>query len=100
MRPKWIDERLAAGDAWENVARSAACHLQTAALDLMPWQLGPLYYADDLDAVLREPFGDPSGKREAGEVIKKAPTLPLRRACARPRARGYRKSKTVAGRQG
>ena len=30
----------------------------------------------------------------------KAPTLPLCRACARPRARGCRKSKAVAGGQG
>src|ERR1700722_5559783 len=39
------------------------------------------------------------GLEPVGRRVK-APTLPLRRACARPRARGCRKSKTVAGRQG
>ncbi len=72
-RLKWIEERLAKGDAWESVAISCAYHCQFAVLDLKPWQQPPLYYSrpHHFDAALREPFGDPSGKREAAEIIKK-----------------------------
>jgi hypothetical protein len=34
-------------------------------------QFGPMYYASCLDDVLREPFGDASGRREAGEVLRR-----------------------------
>jgi len=33
--------------------------------------------AAHLDAVLREPFNDPSGRREAGEILKKLAALGL-----------------------
>ena len=72
-----IDERLATGRSWEDVARSCAHDCQTDALGLMPWQLTPIYYANHLDAVLREPFGDPSGRREAGEVLQRLLRLGL-----------------------
>ena len=76
---QWIGERLAAGDDWEDVAGSCAVHCQHDALNLMPWQSAPLYYLAHLDSVLREPFGDPSGRREAGEVLKKLLALGLSR---------------------
>ncbi|MGY4357494.1 hypothetical protein ACVW0J_003987 [Bradyrhizobium sp. i1.7.7] len=62
-----IDERLAKGESWDKVAGFCAAHCQSEALDLMPWQSAPLWFANHLDSVLREPFGDPSGRREAGE---------------------------------
>ena len=77
VQRRQVDEWLAKSGSWEEVAESCAAHCQSISLDLMPWQLGPLYYANDLDAVLREPFGDPSGRREAGEVIKKLLALGL-----------------------
>jgi hypothetical protein len=76
---KRIDDRLASGKDWERVAGSCAIHYQHTALDLMPWQLAPLHYANHLDNVLREHFGDPSGRREAGEVLKKLLALGLSR---------------------
>ena len=66
-----IDERLAEGENWERVAGRCAVNCQHDALDLMPWQSAPLFYANHLDSVLREPFGDPSGRREAGEVLQR-----------------------------
>jgi hypothetical protein len=50
---------------------------QHRSLDLMPWQMSPLWYANYLDKVLHEPFGDPSGRREAGEVLKRLFALGL-----------------------
>ncbi|MGY4293092.1 hypothetical protein ACVWXN_001187 [Bradyrhizobium sp. i1.4.4] len=66
-----IDERLAKGESWDKVAGFCAAHCQSEALDLMPWQSAPLWFANHLDSVLREPFGDPSGRREAGEVLQR-----------------------------
>jgi hypothetical protein len=74
-----IDEKLANGEDWDDVAGRCACWCQHDALALMPWQLPPIYYAAHLDSVLREPFGDPSGRREAGEVLKKLLALGLSR---------------------
>jgi hypothetical protein len=66
-----IDEKLANGEHWDDVAGRCAVWCQRDALDLMPWQSAPLFYANHLDSVLREPFGDPSGRREAGEVLQR-----------------------------
>jgi hypothetical protein len=66
-----IDERLAEGENWERVAGRCAVWCQHDSLDLQPWQSAPLFYANHLDTVLREPFGDPSGRREAGEVLQR-----------------------------
>src|SRR5262245_27080635 len=38
-----IDSRLARGDDWFDVARSAAMHCKIARLDLRPWQSAPMY---------------------------------------------------------
>jgi hypothetical protein len=38
---KRIDERLANGDDWHDVARSCAYHCQIVALHLQPWQAPP-----------------------------------------------------------
>jgi hypothetical protein len=46
-------------------------HCQCDALDLLPRQSAPLYCANHLDTVLREPFGEPSGRREAGEILER-----------------------------
>ena len=69
---KRIDGWLADGDDWETVARSCVGICQVDALDLMPWQLHPLYYGvfpDERKRALREPLGDPSGAREAAEIV-------------------------------
>jgi hypothetical protein len=75
-----IDEWLAAGEAWESVAKSCAVLCQDANLRLMPWQLPPASrtIADHLDDALREP-GGPSGRREAAELLKKLLELGLSR---------------------
>jgi hypothetical protein len=46
-------------------------------LHLQPWQLPPC--DTNLDSALREPFGDASGRREAGEVLKRLLALGLSR---------------------
>jgi hypothetical protein len=78
---KWTDGRLAAGQDWESVARSCACHCQSVALDLMPWQMPPISYfnANDPDSALRQPYGDPRGAREAVEILHKLLALGLSR---------------------
>jgi hypothetical protein len=78
-RRRRLDDELAKGKDWRRVAGDCACWCQHDALTLMPWQLPPIYYAAHLDSVLREPFGDPSGRREAGEVLKKLLALGLSR---------------------
>jgi hypothetical protein len=72
-----IAEKLAAGEDWERVAGFCASACQHDALALMPWQSSPLWFGNHLDEVLREPFGDSSGRREAGEVLKKLLALGL-----------------------
>jgi hypothetical protein len=64
---------------WTEVAEFAAHCVQGRTLGLMPWQMPPLCYANHLDSALREPFGDPRGAREAGEVLKKMLALGLSR---------------------
>jgi hypothetical protein len=67
------------GKPWESVAEFAAYCVQSRSLDLMPWQRAPLFYANQLDIALREPFGDTRGTREAAELLKKLLTLGLSR---------------------
>ena len=43
----------------------------------MPWQSAPLWYGNHLETILREPYGDSSGRREAGEILKKLFALGL-----------------------
>jgi hypothetical protein len=81
LRPEPIGEALI-GDSRADQPRFQAGglgHCQHIALGLQPWQLPPISptIANHLDAVLREPYGDPSGRREAGEVIKKLSALGL-----------------------
>ena len=66
-----IDERLAKGESWEKVAGFCASHCQSDALGLMPWQSAPLWFANHLETVLSEPYGDASGRREAGEILQR-----------------------------
>jgi hypothetical protein len=74
-----VDGWLAAGRSWEDVAGSAACHCQHTALGLKPWQLPPVSptIANHLDNALLVRYGDPSGAREAAEIIKKLLALGL-----------------------
>lgn len=74
-----VDEWLAAGQSWEDVAISCAGHCQHIALGLAPWMFPPVSpnIADHLDSALSKPFGDPSGAREAAEIIKKLLALGL-----------------------
>lgn len=74
-----IDERLARGENWQKVAGFCASHCQSEALDLAPWQMPPMWFANELDTALREPFGDASGRREAGEVLARL----LRNGCSK-----------------
>lgn len=75
---KRIDAWLDDGRSREDAAKSCACLCQSIALDLMPWQLPPVSptIANHLDDVLREPFNE-SGRREAGEVLRKLSALGL-----------------------
>ena len=43
---------------------------QSESLQQMSWQIAPLWVGD-LDAALREPFGDPRGEREAAELLQR-----------------------------
>jgi hypothetical protein len=53
---------------WERVAQFAAGCAQSANLGLMPWQSPPCRASlRDLD----QPYGDPSGKRESAELLKR-----------------------------
>lgn len=54
---------------WERVAQFASYSCQIDALGLMPWQQPPCKI--HLDSAIHEPFGDPSGRREAGEVLQR-----------------------------
>jgi hypothetical protein len=80
-RAKQIDSKLYGKHPkpWESVAEFAAYCVQSRSLDLMPWQRAPLFYANQLDIALREPFGDTRGTREAAELLKKLLTLGLSR---------------------
>jgi hypothetical protein len=53
---------------WESVAIFAAIWAQSRSLDLPPWQSPPFRASlRDLD----KPYGDPSGKRESAELLKR-----------------------------
>ena len=71
-RRQQIDNMLAdAADrpgGWEDVARFASSCAQARSLQAQPWQTLPQYAS--LDS-LRDPYGDPSGAREAAELLKK-----------------------------
>ncbi|TYL85714.1 hypothetical protein [Bradyrhizobium cytisi] len=71
---RWLAER-----GWESAARSCACHCQSAALNLKPWQLPPCSptIANHLDDALRVPFSDASGRREGAEIVRKLRSLGL-----------------------
>jgi hypothetical protein len=68
-----IDEALADGEDWERSRGDCARRCEHDALNLMPWQLAPLYYTNHLESALRET----SGRREACEVLKKLLALGL-----------------------
>lgn len=72
-RDRQIDSMLYGKEPqpWERVGEFAARCVQGRSLDLMPWQRPPMFYANQIDSALREPFGDPSGRREAGEVLQR-----------------------------
>jgi hypothetical protein len=63
-----LDAKLAA-EPWETVARFASYSAQIASLGLQPWQDPPAVI--NLDAALRQPFGDARGAREAGEILRR-----------------------------
>ena len=69
-RAKQLDSMLT-DRPWQEVAEFAAHCVQGRTLGLMPWQMPPLCYANRLDSALREPFGDPRGAREAGELLRR-----------------------------
>jgi hypothetical protein len=63
---RWrIEEKLAAGEDYNEVGKSAAYSCQIEALGLMPWQSPPCYA--DMSA-LDQPYGDPRAARE-GAVL-------------------------------
>ena len=53
---------------WERVAVFACSCVQCRSLDLPPWQ-SPVFRASLRD--LDKPYGDPSGKRESAELLKR-----------------------------
>lgn len=63
-----IDDMIA--DDWRQAAVFSAYSCQNHYLHLAPWQ-DPPCEIHDLDAALRLPFGDPRGRREAAEILKK-----------------------------
>ena len=66
-RAKQLDSMLA-DEPWQQVAVFAATCVQMDSLDLMPWQSPPFRASlRDLD----KPYGDPSGKRESAELLKR-----------------------------
>jgi hypothetical protein len=66
-RRKQIDSMLA-DEPWEDVAVFAATCAQTRSLRLQPWQLPPFRASlADLD----QPPGDPSGRRESAELLRR-----------------------------
>jgi hypothetical protein len=74
-RRRQIDDMLVdPSRSWEEVAVFAASCAQSRSLDLPPWQSVPFRASlRDLD----KPYGDPSGKRESAELLKKMLDLGL-----------------------
>ena len=66
-RLRQIDSMLA-DESWQSVAVFAATCAQSRSLNLAPWQ-SPLFRASLRD--LDKPYGDPSGKRESAELLKR-----------------------------
>ena len=66
-RLRQIDSMLA-DESWQSVAVFAATCAQSCSLNLAPWQ-SPLFRASLRD--LDKPYGDPSGKRESAELLKR-----------------------------
>ena len=66
-RREQIDSMLA-DQKREDVAAFAARVIQGRALNLQPWQVPPMRASL---AALSEPYGDPSGRRESAELLKR-----------------------------
>lgn len=76
---RWIEARLAEGADWEEVAQSCACNCQHDSLHLPPWAMPPLSYyrANNPEAAKLKSYGDPSGAREAVEILNRMLALHL-----------------------
>jgi hypothetical protein len=59
---------MLADESWQSVAVFAATCAQSRSLNLMPWQNVP-FRANLAD--LDQPLGDPSGRRESAELLKR-----------------------------
>jgi hypothetical protein len=71
-----IDQRLAEGDNWFDIATSCAFRRQRTALGLMPWENPPMY--GDIDQPRRD--------QHAYELLQKLLSLGLSRYEAQPLA--------------
>jgi hypothetical protein len=68
-RRQQVDDFLASRP-WDDVGRFCASCAQSRSLRLDPWETLPIWVGD-IDAALREPYGDARGTREAGEILRR-----------------------------